>query len=153
MLRTCRYSLGARRGREMKGPIYFSPLIASALAAACLASIQSPAWAAGSPSFPAKFRGDWYRAPGPCDRDRDRDRLALHVGARSLNYFDEFSGRLTRIIRQSGRTVHYTAEYSAERHRWDATETLRLSPRGNEMTLKPERTASRYFRCTIGGAR
>jgi len=131
--------------------IYSPPLIASALAAVCFASLQSAAWAARSPSFPAKFRGDWYRAPGPCDRARGR--LALHVGARSLNYFDEFSGRLTHIIRQTGHTIHYTAEYSAEGHVWDATETLRLSPRENEMTLEPERTASRYFRCTIGGAR
>ena len=130
----------------MKRPIYFSQLIAFTLTATCFASFQSPAWAAGSPSFPAKFRGDWYLAPGPCDRDRDR--LGLHVGARSLNYFDEFSGRLTRIIRQSGRTVHYTAEYSAEGRRWDATETLRLSSKRNEMTLEPERTASRYFRCS-----
>jgi hypothetical protein len=132
----------------MKRPICFSPLIATAFVAACFAFIQSPAWGAGSPSFPTKFRGDWYHTPGPCDRDGNR--LALTVGSRSLDYFDEFSGRLTRIIRQSGRAVHYKAEYSAEGHRWNATETLRLSPKGNEMTLKPERTASRYFRCTIG---
>jgi len=75
--------------------------------------------------------------------------LALRIGATSLNYFDEFSGRLTRIIHHSGRVVHYTAAYSAEGHRWNATEALRLSPRGNEMTLEPERTSSRYFRCTI----
>ncbi len=136
-------------------PVGYAMLIVTALVATCLSPPPSAALVGGtgstkSPSFPIKFRGDWYNAPGPCDRNRDR--LALHVGARSLNYFDEFSGRLTRIIRQSGRIVYYTAEYSADGRRWNATETLRLSPKGNEMTLKPERTSSRYFRCTIGRA-
>jgi len=66
-----------------------------------------------------------------------------------LNYFDEFNGRLVRIIRQTDRSIHYVGRYSAEGHHWDATETLRLSPNGKEMTLKPERTAPRYFRCTV----
>src|SRR5262245_61699110 len=79
-----------------------------------------------SPSFPATFRGDWYGEPGACNPEK----LALQIGDVSLNYFDEFSGRLTHIIRQTDRTLHYTAEYSAEGHVWDATETLRLSPNG-----------------------
>jgi hypothetical protein len=104
---------------------------------------KSPTAGTGSPSFQAPFRGDWYSEARPCNPDN----LALEVGATSLNYFDEFAGRLTHIIRQTDRTVHYTAEYSAEGHVWTATETLRLSPNGNEMTLEPERTSARYFRC------
>jgi hypothetical protein len=102
-----------------------------------------------SQSFPAEFSGDWYGAPGLCDPDN----LALQIGATSLNYFDEFSGRLTRIIQQTNRSIHYVGHYSAEGHEWDATETLRLSPNGREMTLEPERTSSRYFRCKNGGAK
>ena len=133
----------------LRRAIGFPVLLAVALAATVLSS-PLPAWAAGTlsmklPSFPTKFRGDWYDAPGPCDRDFDR--LGLHIGATSLDYFDEFSGRLTHIIRQSGRSVHYTAEYYAEGHRWNASETLRLSRRGNEMTLEHGRTSSRYYRC------
>jgi hypothetical protein len=56
---------------------------------------------------------------------------------------------LAHIIRQSGDTVHYAAEYFAEGHRWNATETLRLSLKGNELRLEPERTSPRYFRCAI----
>ena len=137
----------------MSKPIHVS-LIVSALAAACFAPPLSPACAeasasAKSQSFPVKFRGDWYGAPGPCNGDK----LALQVGATSLNYFDEFSGRLTRIIRQTDRSIQYVGRYSADGHHWNATETLRLSPKGNEMTLEPERTAPRYFRCTINGAK
>lgn len=136
-------------------PIACPVLLATALAATLLSSCL-PAWTAetlstNSPSFPTKFRGDWYNAPGPCHRDPDfgrPDRLALHIGATSLDYFDEFEGRLAHIIRQSGRSVRYTAEYSAEGHRWNATETLRLSRSANEMTLHPWRTSSRYYRCT-----
>jgi hypothetical protein len=125
-------------------------LIAWTLAATCVSPLPSRARAAEagsttSPSFPVTFRGDWYDEPGPCNRDK----VALHIGARSLNYFDEFSGRLAHIIGQSDYSVHYTAEYSAEGHRWNATETLRLSLKGNELRLEPERTSPRYFRCTI----
>lgn len=139
----------------MQRPTGFLGLLATALAATSLLSC-SPAWNAETaptnpPSFPTKFRGDWYAAPGPCHRDPDfgrPDRLALQIGATSLDYFDEFEGRLTHIIRESGRSVHYTAEYSAEGGYWNASETLRLSQGGNEMTLQPERTSSRYYRCT-----
>jgi hypothetical protein len=138
----------------MQRPISFPVLIATAFVATSLSSCL-PAWTAepvptNSPSFPTKFRGDWYNAPGPCHRDPDfgrPDRLALQVGATSLDYFDEFEGRLTHIIRESGRSVHYTAEYSAEGGNWTASETLRLSQGGKEMTLDPERTSSRYYRC------
>ena len=135
----------------MSKPRDVSPLILSALAVGCFSLLPSQSWAAAeakAPSFPAEFRGDWYGAPGPCNRDN----LALQVGATSLNYFDKFSGRLTRIIRQTNRSIHYVGRYSAEGHVWDATETLRLSPNGKEMTLKPERTSPGYFRCTIKGA-
>lgn len=96
-------------------------------------------------TFPAQFQGDWYDAAGPCDRNPDR--LALTVGPRLLNYFDEFEGRLATIVKRSRRIVQYDAEYSAEGHRWKARETLRLSPTGNEMTLDPERTSPKYYRC------
>jgi hypothetical protein len=125
-------------------------LVTAALVAtpAPLAS-KAPTTATVSPSFPADFRGDWYGEPAPCNPDN----LALQIGDVSLNYFDEFSGRLIRIIRRTGRSIDYTAEYSAEGHVWDATEALRLSPNGKEMTLEPERTASRYYRCTMNGAK
>jgi hypothetical protein len=124
-------------------------LLAAALAATFLSSPLA-AWATStlstkSPSFPTEFRGDWYSSPGPCDVDSRR--LALRVGDTSLNYFDEFSGRLTHIIGHSDRSVHYTANYFAEGHSWNVSETLRLSRGGNEMTLEPERTSSRYYRC------
>ena len=127
-------------------------LIPSALLTTCLAALASSASAEGLPStnaagFPAKFRGDWYHAPGPCDRNPDR--LALHVGPTLLNYFDEFEGPLSSIVHQTRRAVRYKAEYSAEGRRWQVEETLLLSPKGNEMTLSPERTAPRYFRCSI----
>ena len=133
-----------------------STLLVGASTAAWFLPLQSPALAkqTGShkaQSFPTKFRGDWYNAPGPCDRNPDR--LALHIGSKSLNYFDEFSGRLSHVIRQTDRIVHYRAEYSAEGHRSDSVETLRLSPKGNVMTIQPGRTSSRYFRCTINAAR
>lgn len=139
----------------MKRRIGFPVLLAIAVAATFLSS-PLPAWAAGtlstdSPSFPTKFRGDWYTAPGPCHHDPDfgrPGRLALHIGATSLEYFDEFYGRLTHIVRQSGRSIRYTAEYSADGGSWNVTETLRLSRSANEMTLEPERTSSRYYRCT-----
>ena len=126
-------------------------LIGLALVTTCFALFALPARAEGvrsaeSAAFPGKFRGDWYYEPGPCDRNPKG--LALHVGATSLNYFDEFEGRLTSIVRQSRRAVQFKAEYSVEGRRWQVEETLRLSPKGNEMTLQPERTASRYFRCT-----
>jgi len=128
-----------------------SILLAMAALAATPSPLPSKAQSAGmaSASFPAQFRGDWYGNSGPCDRDANR--LALEIGATSLNYFDEFNGRLTRIIRETRRSIHYTAEYSAEGHVWEDTETLRLSPNGKEMTLEPERTAPRYFRCTTAG--
>jgi hypothetical protein len=130
-------------------------VVASALAAASFAAALGQATAAmaskASTSFPVKFRGDWYGKPGSCNRGLNG--LSLRVGATSLNYFDEFNGRLTRIIRQSDRAVHYAAEYSADGHRWEATETLRLSPKRNEMTLTPARTAFRYYRCTREGAK
>ena len=144
-----------RRGLAvMQRSIGFPVRLATALAATFLSSCM-PAWTAetlstSSPSFPTRFRGDWYNAPGPCHRDPDfgrPNRLALHIGATSLDYFDEFEGRLTHIIRQSDRSVQYTAEYSAEGGYWNASETLRLSQEGNEMTLEPERTSSRYYRC------
>lgn len=128
-----------------------SGLLSLALLTTCVASPALAVPAEGgrstkSVAFPAEFRGDWYYKPGPCDRSPDR--LALHVGSTLLNYFDEFEGRLTSIVHHSGRAVHYKAEYLAEGRRWQVEETLRLSPKGNEMTLKPERTAQRYFRCT-----
>jgi hypothetical protein len=126
-------------------------LISSALLTTCFAALASPAPAEGvrstkSAAFPAQFRGDWYYEPGPCDRSPDR--LALNVGPTLLNYFDEFEGRLRSIVHQSRRAVRYKAEYSAEGRSWHVEETLRLSEKGNEMTLKPERTAPRYFRCS-----
>lgn len=134
------------------------PVVAALVLAFAATSLSSclPAWTpesvpTKSPSFPTRFRGDWYALPGSCHRDPDfgrPDRLALHIGATSLDYFDEFEGRLTHIIRESGRSVHYTAEYSAEGGYWNASETLRLSHGGKEMTLEPERTSSRYYRCT-----
>lgn len=138
----------------MQRPIGFPVLLATALAATCLSSCM-PAWTAETvptnlPSFPTKFRGDWYAAPAPCHGDPDfgrSDRLALRIGATSLDYFDEFEGRLTHIIRQSDLSVRYTAEYSSEGGYSNATETLRLSQGGNEMTLDPWRTSSRYYRC------
>ena len=125
--------------------------ISLAMLTACLALVALPVQAeearsAKSVPFPSKFRGDWYHEPGPCDRKADR--LALHVGPKLLNYFDEFEGRLTSIVHQTSRAVRYKAEYSAEGRRWKVEESLRLSPKGNEMTLSPERTAPRYFRCT-----
>ena len=127
-------------------------LASLALLATFLAPLALPVRAEEVPStavaFPSKFRGDWYFEPGPCDRNPDR--LALHVGPTLLNYFDEFEGRLTSIVNQSSHAVHYTAEYIAEGRRWQEEETLRLSPKGNEMTLSPKRTARRYFRCTNG---
>ena len=96
-----------------------------------------------SPAFPTEFRGDWYGAHGRCKVEN----LALQIGAVELDYADEFSGRLTRIVRQTERSVKYSAEYSAEGHVWNATETLRLSSDGRMMTLEPERTSSRYYRC------
>ena len=138
----------------MQRPTGFPGLLATAVVAAslssCLPALTAETHSTNSPSFPTKFRGDWYSAPGPCHRDPDfgrPDRLALQIGATSLDYFDEFEGRLTHIIRESGRSVHYTAEYSAEGDRWTASETLRLSQGGNEMTLDPERTSARYYRC------
>jgi hypothetical protein len=115
------------------------------------AVLASPVQAEGARStaaaaFPVRFRGDWYHEPGPCDRDPER--LALHVGPTLLNYFDEFEGRLRSILHQSRRSIRYQAEYSADGRRWKVEETLRLSPKGNEMTPKPERMAPRYFRCT-----
>jgi hypothetical protein len=126
-------------------------LISFAFLTTCVGALASPAKAEGvrstkAAAFPAKFRGDWYYEPGPCDRSPDR--LALHVGPTLLNYFDEFEGRLRYIVHQSRQAVRYKAEYSAEGRRWQVEETLRLSPKGNEMTLSPERTAPRYFRCS-----
>jgi hypothetical protein len=118
-------------------------LLAAAFATPVPVASDGLTAATASPAFPAEFRGDWYGEPGPCNSGK----LALQVGDTSLNYFDEFSGRLTRIIRQTDHTIQYAAEYSAEGRRWEATETLRLTPNGNEMTLEPERTASRYYRC------
>lgn len=144
-----------RRGLVlMQRPTGRPVLLATVLAATSLSSCL-PAWTAdtvstNSPSFPTRFRGDWYTAPGPCHRDPNfgrPDRLALNVGATSLDYFDEFEGRLTHIVLESDRSVHYTAEYSAEGSYWNASEILRLSQGGNEMTLEPGRTSSRYYRC------
>lgn len=115
----------------------------SSLSSLALAEQVSPT---APPSFPTAFRGDWYRAPGPCDRNRNT--LALQIGVSSLDYLDEFSGLLKRVVRKSSRDVQYVAEYSAEGHRWTAAETLRLSPKGSQLTLKPARTSSRYFRCS-----
>ena len=139
----------------MQRPVSFPVLMATAFIATSLSSCL-PAWtpesaSTNSTSFPTKFRGDWYAAPGRCHRDPDfgrPDRLALRIGATSLDYFDEFEGRLTHITRDSGRSIHYTAEYSAEGGYWNASETLRLSHGGKQMTLEPERTSLRYYRCT-----
>jgi hypothetical protein len=137
----------------MQRSIYSSPLIVFALAAACVVALQSPAWGAAkgptkSQSFPAEFRGDWYDVPGACDKDK----IALQIGGTSLNYFDEFSGQLIRIIRQTDRNIDYVARYDAEGHSWESTETLSLSPDGKELKLQPERTSPGYFGCTISSA-
>ena len=128
-------------------------LISSALLTTCIVPLALPARAEGGrrtnpATFPNNFRGDWYYERGPCNRSPDR--LALHVGPTLLNYFDEFEGRLTSVLHRSRRAVRYKAEYSAEGRRWQVEETLHLSPKENEMTLNPERTAPRYFRCTRG---
>jgi len=124
-------------------------LTVSVSVAAFALALHAPAiGAATSPtkstSFPAKFRGDWYGAPGACDKNK----VALQIGATSLNYFDEFSGQLSRIIRRTACTVQYDARYGAEGHFWYTTETLSLSLDGKELKLEPERTSPRYFRCT-----
>lgn len=132
-------------------PVLLATALAATLLSSCLQAGTAETLSMTSTSFPTKFRGDWYNAPGPCHRDPDwgrPDRLALQIGATSLNYFDEFEGRLTHIIRQSGRSIRYTAEYSSEGGRSNATETLRLSRSANEMTLHPWRTSPRYYRCT-----
>lgn len=121
------------------------------LLALCLVAVcGSPAWATAfdlpaTPSFPAQFRGDWYGARGKCDKDK----IALQIGATSLNYFDEFSGQLARIVSQTERDLVYVARYNADGREWEATETLRLSANGTEMKLEPERTSPSYFRCTV----
>lgn len=137
----------------MKIPVVAALVLAFAATSlsSCLPARTPESVSTNSPSFPTRFRGDWYALPASCHGDPGfgrPDRLALHIGATSLDYFDEFEGRLTHITRESDRSVHYTAEYSAEGGYWNASETLRLSQGGKEMTLEPERTSSRYYRCT-----